>query len=178
MPNRTGTAYALTTFARLEDSADADELERYLQELPRGADSPFHRLTGVHLTRVQLFRTLVHQGPKQTHDDRLRHPHLVFTSVFDGDRDAYLDQLRVKVPECDRWWGDCVGYPGRSDAAAFAAWVRSLQRTTTLFQSPFPTATVGRIRESVAMRERVLDFAVSTQGLDDDALLRRFREDF
>lgn len=177
MSNITGTAYALTTFARVRD-AEADDLEEYLAALPRGADSPFARLADVHLTRVQLFRELVHQGPKQKHTDVLRHPQLVFTSVFDGALENYLAELCEKVPECDRWWGSCDGYPGRDDPAAFAAFVRSIQRTTTLFQSPFPTATVGRIREAMAVRERVVDFAVTTQGLDPEALLQRFREEF
>ncbi len=96
----------------------ADELEAYLAELPTGEQSPFARLEMLHIARVQLFRALVHQGPKQKHTDTLQNAHLVFTSTIDGDLDPYLDALAERVPEADEWWGRCAGYPGRADAAS------------------------------------------------------------
>ena len=175
--NRTGTAYALTTFARVLDGR-ADELEAYLGALPRGPASPFARIDTLHIARVQLFRALVHQGPKQRHTDTLRHAHLVFTSTIDGSLDAYLDKLAALVPECDEWWGRCAGYPGRADPAAFRAYVRSIQAPPGLFQSAIPRATVADVRESVALRSRVLDFAVEAQGLSAAELRARFEEAF
>ena len=86
----------------------------------------------LHIARVQIFRALVHQGPKQKHTDTLRHAHLVFTSTIDGDLDPYLDELAERVPEADVWWGRCVGYPGRGDRAAFRAFVRARQVATGL----------------------------------------------
>src|SRR3954451_2508419 len=111
--NRRGSAYALTTFARILPGK-ADELEAYLEALPIGAESPFARLDMLHIARVQIFRALVHQGPKQRHTDVLQHAHLVFTSTINGSLDAYLRALR-DLPECDGWWGACAGYPGRGD---------------------------------------------------------------
>src|SRR5262245_34863517 len=124
--NTVGTAYALTTFARVLPGRE-DELEAYLTALPRGADSPFARIDTLHIARVQLFRALVHQGPKQRHTDVLQNAHLVFTSTIDGELDPYLDALCAQVPECDEWWGRCAGYPGRADSAAFRAYVRGIQ---------------------------------------------------
>jgi hypothetical protein len=175
--NRRGTAYALTTFARVLPGR-ADELEAYLGALPRGAESPFARLEMLHTARVQLFRSLVHQGPKQRRTDVLQNAHLVFTSTIDGDPDPYLDALCARVPECDEWWGRCAGYPGRSDPAAFRAFVRSIQARPGLFQSAMPTASVVEVRESLALRERVIDFAVEAQGLDAAALQDRFLAEF
>jgi hypothetical protein len=172
-----GSAYALTTFARVLPGK-ADELEAYLAELPKGAESPFARLEMLHIARVQLFRGLVHQGPAQKHTDTLQNTHLVFTSTIDGDLDPYLDALAERVPEADEWWGRCAGYPGRADAAAFRAWVRSKQVDTNLFQSAIPDAKVGEVREALALRERVIDFAVETQSLDAATLQERFRSTF
>src|SRR3954454_6418532 len=163
--NRRGSAYALTTFARLLPGT-ADELEAYLEALPVGGESPFARLPMLHIARVQIFRALVHQGPKQRHTDVLENAHLVFTSTIDGELDPYLDALAERVPEADEWWGRCAGYPGRADRAAFRAYVRGLQVDTGLFQSAMPAAKVGEVREAVALRERVIDFAVEAQGLD------------
>jgi len=175
--NRVGSAYALTTFAGVEPGK-ADELEAYLAELPTGEQSPFARLEMLHIARVQIFRALVHQGPKQKHTDTLKNAHLVFTSTIDGDLDPYLDALAERVPEADEWWGRCAGYPGRADAASFRAWVRSKQVDTKLFQSAIPNAKVGDVREALALRERVIDFAVSAQGLDAATLQARFRTSF
>ena len=175
--HRIGTAYALTTFARVLPGR-ADELEAYLTALPRGAESPFARIDTLHIARVQLFRSLVHQGPKQRRTDVLHNAHLVFTSTIDGDLDPYLDALCERVPECDEWWGRCAGYPGRSDPAAFRAFVRSIQARPGLFQSAMPTASVVEVRESLALRERVIDFAVEAQGLDAAELKARFLAEF
>ena len=175
--NRLGSAYALTTFARILPGRE-DELEAYLEALPIGAESPFARIETLHIARAQIFRELVHQGPKQKKADVLQNAHLVFTSTIDGDLDAYLDLLAERVPECDVWWGACAGYPGRSDPRAFRAYVRSLQARPGLFQSAMPRATVGEVREALALRERVIDFAVEAQGLDAATLQERFRAEF
>ncbi len=175
--NRLGSAYALTTFARLQRGRE-DELEAYLEALPVGAESPFARISTLHIARVQIFRALVHQGPKQKKTDVLQNAHLVFTSTIDGDLDPYLDVLAERVPECDVWWGACAGYPGRGDARAFRAYVRSIQAPPGLFQSAMPNATVGEVREALALRSRVIDFAVDAQGLDAATLQARFRSEF
>jgi hypothetical protein len=175
--NRAGSAYALTTFARILPGK-ADELEAYLAAMLKGTESPLARLDTLHVSRIQIFRALVHQGPAQKHTDTLQNAHLVFTSTIDGDLDPYLDALAERVPEADEWWGRCAGYPGRGDRASFRTWVRSIQVDTSLFQSAIPTAKVGEIHEAVALRERVIDFAVETQGLDAAALQERFRSTF
>jgi hypothetical protein len=175
--HRIGGAYALTTIARVLPGR-ADALEAHLDALPVGPESPFARIDTLHTARVQLFRALVHQGPAQAQTDTLRHAHLVFTSTIDGALDRYLDALAERVPECDAWWGRCAGYPGREDAAAFRAYVRSIQARPGLFRSAMPDATVREVREALALRERVIDFAVEAQGLDPATLQERFRARF
>jgi hypothetical protein len=56
--------------------------------------------------------------------------------------------------------------------------VRSKQVDTDLFQSAIPTSKVGDVRKALALRERVIDFAVETQGFDAAALQERFRSTF
>ena len=76
------------------------------------------------------------------------------------------------------WWGRCAGYPGRDDRAAFTSYVRSIQARPGLFESAMPDATVREVREAIALRERVVDFAVDAQGLDAAALQAEFRARF
>ena len=174
--NKTGGAYALTTFASILPG-HVDELETYLDALPLGAASPLARLEQLHLSRIQIFRELVPQGG--SHDvDRLEAPQLVFTSSFDGDLDPYLDAIAERVPEADNWWGHCVGYPGRSDKRAFRAWVRAHKIDTQLFANAYHGATVQDVRSALALREQVVEFAASVQGLDAAALQERFLATF
>jgi hypothetical protein len=170
--NRTGGVYALTTFASILPG-HAEEVQAYLDAMPLGADSPLARLDQLHLSRIQIFHELVDQeGGHRV--DKLDAPQLVFTSSFDGDLDTYLDAICDKVPEADNWWGHCVGYPGRSDKAAFRAWIRAHQIDAQLFASAYPSSTVQDVREALALRERVVAFAADTHGLDAAALQQRF----
>src|ERR1700754_61685 len=132
----------------------------------------------LHVARVQIFRDeLVYQGPKQRHRDPLQHAHLVFTSTFDGDLDPYLEALAL-LPDIDEWWGRCAGYPGRTDLRAFRAYIKALRVRTSLLQPAIPNAMVPEIREALALREQIVDFAVEAQGLDAAALQARFQSTF
>jgi hypothetical protein len=177
MADRVGTALALTVFARVLPGHE-DELQEHIDTLPLGPDSPLARLGMLHLSRTQIFRALVHQGPAQKHTDDLCHAHLLFTSTIDGDLDPFLDAIAHSVPEADGWWGHCVDYPGRQDLAAFRAWMLARRVPTNLFASAMPRATVSDVREAVALRERVIDFAVAAQSLDAIRLQQRFRAEF
>ena len=114
------------------------------------------------------------QGPQQRHRDPIHASQLVFTSTVDGELEPYLEALR---PIADTWWQFCAGYPGGSDAAAFARWVRDHQIDSSLFASAHPEATVPGVLESLALRERIIDFAVAARGLDPAELQRRFRDE-
>jgi hypothetical protein len=170
--NRTGGVYALTTFASILPD-HKDELQAYLDAMPLGEESPLARLSQLHLSRIHIFDELVAQPGHAA--EKLDAPQLVFTSSFDGPLDRYLDDIAEKVPEADEWWGHCVGYPGRSDKAAFRAYIRAHKVDTQLFANAYPGATVQDVKRALAARERVIDFAVAAQGLDAAELQRRFR---
>ena len=173
--NRTGGVYALTTFASILPG-HKDELQAYLDAMPLGPESPLARLSQLHLSRIHIFDTLVDQPGFPA--EKLDAPQLVFTSSFDGSLDRYCADLCEKVPECDDWWGHCVGYPGRSDRAAFTAYIRAHNVHAQLFANAYHGATVQDVKRALATRRRVLDFAVGAQGLDAAELQQRFRAEF
>ena len=71
------------------------------------------------------------------------------------------------MPEADEWWGHCVGYPAAPTRPRSARYIRAHKIDTSLFAIGHTTsATVHDVRESLALRERVIDFAVDAQGLD------------
>jgi hypothetical protein len=175
--NRVGTAYALTVFTPIARGHE-DELRAHLEGLPEGAGSALARLDQLHTARLQIIDHLVHQGARQK-PERLKSNYLVFTANFDGDLDDFLDAISERLgPEADAVWGHCAGYPGASDRAAFKRYIAEHQIHTNLFAAAYPTASVSRVRESLALRERVVDFAADAQGLDAAALKERFLNTF
>ena len=175
--DKTGVVSALTVFAPIVPGHE-EAVREVIEGLPRGEASPLARLSQLHCSRLQIFDRLVHQGGGQKPDSLLS-SWLVFTSSYDGELDAYLDAICDEIPtEADSWWSHCVGYPGTSDRAGFRRYVRSHHRRTDLFAAAYPPATVGDVREALALRGRLLDFVVDTQGLDAAALQQRFVAEF
>ena len=165
--NRVGAAYSLTVIAPI--AAGREEAARAaIEALPPDFLS---RLGGLHFSRIHVISDLVFQGPEQRHRERLRASHLVFTSTFDGELEPYLEALR---PIADTWWQYCAGYPGDD----FVAWVRAHQVDSALFASAHPEATVPGVLESLALRERIIDFAIASRELEPAELQRRFRDVF
>jgi hypothetical protein len=176
--NRVGGAYSLTVFTPIL-AGHEDAVQAVIEALPVGADSPLARLDGLHFSRLQIFRELVHQGSKQRKRDRLRSSQLVFTSTFDGELDPYLDALCARLgAEADAWWEHCAGYPGTAERAAFRRYIRAHQVDSSLFASAHPDASVAQVRESLELRERIVDFAADAQGLGAAELQAGFRERF
>jgi hypothetical protein len=171
--NRVDGVYALTIFTPIAPGRE-DELRAHLDAMPVGEESPLARLHQLHLSRIQIFDALVDQGPPHRRESLKRH-HLLFTSTVDGDLDPYLDAICERIgAEADGWWGHCVGYPGTADRAAFGRWIRAHKVDTGLLAVANPGATVQDVRESLALRERVVDFAAGAQGLDAATLRERF----
>lgn len=175
--NRVGGAYALTVLTPILPGHE-QEVQTLIDELPRESESPLARLEGLHFSRIHIFDELVYQGAPQKRE-KLGSRYLVFTSSFDGDLDPYLDEICEKIPEAaDSWWRHCVGYPGTADPAAFRRYIRHNKIDTSLFASAHPNATVGQIRDSLALRERIVAFATEAQGLDAAELQGRFTREF
>lgn len=176
--NEIGGAYALTVFTPILPGHE-DAVQAVIESLPVGADSPLARLDGLHFSRLQIFRELVHQGEKQRKRDPLRSSQLVFTSTFDGELDPYLDAICALLgADADAWWEHCAGYPGTADRTAFKRYIRDHQADTSLFASAHPNASVARVRESVELRDRIVDFAADAQGLGAADLQASFRARF
>ena len=168
--NRVGAAYSLTVVAPVVAGREAEAREA-IEALP--ADF-LAQLGNLHFSRIHIVSDLVFQGPQQRHRDHLRASQLVFTSTFDGELEPYLEALR---PVADTWWQYCAGYPGAA-GEEFVPWVLEHQLDSSLFASAHPDATVPGVLESLALRERIVDFAIEARALEPAELQRRFRDEF
>ena len=175
--NTSGQAYGLTVLTPIRDGHET-QLARYLDLLQGGEESPLARVPGTHFARWVVIGDVVYEGPRQRRD-RLALGRLLFTSNFDGPVAPYLEVLRTGLGEAaDAVWDHCVGYPGREDPAAFAAYMRRHQIESALFFAAYGDRTVEQVRRSLALRRDVIDFALSTQGMEAAALQAAFTERF
>jgi hypothetical protein len=155
-----------------------EELDRYLESLPDGVDSPAARIEWTHLARWLIVPQLVFQGPPMKVDS-LHSAYLVFTAAFDGGKDDYVEALRTRLAaECDAIWGHCVAYPGAGDPEAFRRYLQHNELRNRLFVSTYPDATVAEIRAGLELKRRLLAFAVRAQAMEAEELQQTFLELF
>ena len=175
--NRHGTAYGLTVYSAIRTGQE-ETVRALIEAVPKGERSPLARLEGLHFSRLHIFDELVYQGGRQK-PDKMQHAYLVFTASFNGELDVFLDDLCEHAgPAADTWWEHCYAYPGTSDRSAFKRWIATNQIHSGLFSSAYPDESVQAVRAALALRERVLAFAIDAQGLDAAALKSRFDETF
>jgi hypothetical protein len=175
--NVSGQAYGLTMFAPIH-AGQAPALQRHLQELPTGDASALARLPQLHCSRLHVLQELVYQGEPQERES-LQSAWLIFTASFDGELDAFLREICAELPaEADAIFNHCVGYPGTREPSEFIRYVKQSQVHNHYFLTPYPDATVQEVRDSLALRQRLTEFAINSQGLDAVDLQQRFGETF
>jgi len=159
---------------------EEDALTDYLRGLRARGPSPLAKLPRTHLGRFVIVKDF-HNDPswKQRKEEHLDLPYLIFTSNFDGDLDSYLDELcETLAPEAEEIWGRCVGCPETAKGAALKAYLKHNQIDTGIFFAAYGQATVGTVKRSLSQRERMIDFARTSQGLEPDALQQAFLREF
>lgn len=175
--NQLGQSYALTVLTPIIAGHEIG-LGTYLRGLPEAGESPFSRVPRTHFARWVIIPQPAFEGPPMR-PDPWKSQYLIFTSCFDGDLATYLDDLcRLMGAVADEVWQHCVAYPGSHDPRAFAQYMRHNQIDTEVYFAAYPEATVQQVRDSLAQRDRVVKFAVATQGLGDAELYERWQEEF
>ena len=143
----------------------AKALEATLSGLPKGAGSPLARVPGTHYGRWLVVNRM---GPEL----------LLFSAVSDTPCRDYLRLLHLHLgPEADLVWSHCTGWPGAGDGDAAVAWLESHAIGPSLSFGTWQ-ASVEQICTAVALRARLLSFAVSHQDREPVALRRAFLEEF
>lgn len=156
----------LGAFCALTPVADAGGLRTALDGLGRGDDSPFAALPGTHFARLVVLGDLRREAARQP-ADALGAPQLMFSAFFDGDAEPYLAALCRAMPaEAHAVWRHCRGCPG--DPAerphAFRRWLLDHRVPATQVFAAYPHATVGRVREALAFRAALREFALGPGG--------------
>jgi hypothetical protein len=178
-PNISGQAYAFMAMTPVKPG-EKDALAAYLRGLRDRGPSPLARLPRTHLGRFVIVEDF-HNDPawKQRREEHLDLPYLIFTSNFDGDLDSYLDELCERLaPEANEIWGRCVGCPDSAGGAGLKAYLQHNQIQTGMFFAAYADASVATVKRTLRQRERMIEFAVGSQGLEPAELQRRFVDEF
>ena len=178
-PNVSGQAYAFMAMTPIKPGEE-EALLAYLHGLRDRGPSPLARLPRTHLGRFVIVPDF-HNDPtwRQRHEEHLDLRYLIFTSNLDGDVGSYLDELCDKLaPEAPEIWGRCVGCPPNPTGPALKAYLEHNQIDTGIFFAAYGHATVGTVKRCLRQRERMIDFAVRSQGLEPEALQQAFLREF
>ena len=177
--NVSGQAYAFMAMTPIKPGEEKP-LADYLRALRDRGPSPLAKLSRTHIGRFVIVPDF-HNDPtwKQRREEHLDLNYLIFTSNLDGDLDSYLDELCDKLaPEAPEIWGRCVGCPENPRGAALKKYLKHNQINTGIFFAAYGDATVGMVKQALRKRERMVDFAVRSQGLEPEALQQAFLAEF
>jgi hypothetical protein len=162
--NVSGQAYALTVLTPILPGQE-HPLRAYLEGLSR-QDSPLARLPRVHFGRWVILEDF-HNEREQPKKEGLGSRYLLFTTCSDGSLDDHLDELcRELAPEAREIWGRCAGSPDPPEGEALKRYLTHNQLKTGFFAAAYPQATVQDVQRSLDLRQRMIDLAVRTQGMD------------
>lgn len=178
-PNVSGQAYAFMAITPVKPGEEK-ALAEYLRGLRERGPSPLAKLPRTHMGRFVIVPDF-HNDPtwKQRHEEHLDLNYLIFTSNLDGDLESYLDELCEKLaPEAKEIWGRCVGCPDSARGAALKRYLKHNQIKTGIFFAAYGHATVGTVKQSLRRRDRVIAFAIRSQGLEPEALQQAFLTEF
>lgn len=173
--NVSGQAYAFMAMTPIRPG-EHEALSDYLRGLRSRGPSPLSRLARTHLGRFVIVPDF-HNDPlwKQRREEHLDLPHLIFTCNLDGDLDSYLDELCEELaPEAAQIWGRCVGCPAEARGPALKAYLQHNQINSGVFFAAYGDATVQTVKRCLRQRERLIEFAVASQGLHAEALQQSF----
>ena len=152
----------------------AAELRDHLRSLPQGQGSPLGRVEGTHFARWQVVRL---EGSDGEELDTLP-PLLVFASEHDGTADEYVARLCESLDrDAHAIWAHCDGYPGEAPGA-LERYLLDHRVRPGYSVVAYPGVTVAEVRASLALRDRLDEFAVRTRGLDPAALQRAWLQQF
>lgn len=179
MPNQSGQVYGLTILSPIIEDDTLDichsmELRWYLANLPRDSRSPFAQLSSTYLARLVVMDDVVYVGAPAC-EEHLKSRYLVFETNFDGDLDTYLIRMAAKTGKfVDDVWKHCVGYPGVADPAAFVAYMKKCQLTTTFFFPDVNDRTVEHTRRALQTQAELTRFIEKHQGKPCAEMQREF----
>jgi hypothetical protein len=180
-PNRRGNSYAVTLMTPIEPER-VEDLRALLASFGVGPESPLAGVPHVHFARwvvVDQLKTAWEGAPRVP--PRLTSPYLLFTADVTAPEGAaaelpesFYRDLAGRMPDAaDAVWSHCLGYPGTEDGDAFLKYLAASQLDASLYFAAFPDVTVDEIRHALDVRDALVTFVQTRQGMRRPHVLRR-----
>ncbi|MDX6642566.1 MAG: hypothetical protein QOD76_528 [Solirubrobacteraceae bacterium] len=160
-------APGFSTLTRIRDGHQGKLLAE-LESLPTGSRSHLALIGGTHFGRWVIVPYLADRHGRRVSPAS----YLLFSVEFDGSLDDYLERLCGGDGTAGRIWSHCAGYPG-DGGEEFRRFLLQHRLKPGHSFAAYPDATVERVRESLHLREELLDFAADHAGIDDAPDLQR-----
>lgn len=190
MANQSGNAYALTLLCPVRAGApaagfDGQSQESYaahlrfvLQSVRVSGDSPMARVPNTYLSRFFLLDDVYYQGSPAL-EEHLKSSYLVFCCNFHGELEPYLTGMWKAIESDVRLLlNHCVGFSNQTvpDAAAFIAYVKKCQVTTTFFFNGSTDQPLAEQLKGLYLKQEFSQFAFENQGRSAREIQEAFRE--
>jgi hypothetical protein len=149
-----------------------EKLRRLLDDLPDGLDSPLGNVSGTHMARWSIVAPLPFKKSGKTVGST---SYLLFTSWFEGSTSAYTRALRSQLGKlADEIWGNCHGYPDRSDLGAFWSYLIRHSMRPHLAFGGYPDS-VSEVQAALQLQDQLTPTVVKQSGLNTVELERARR---
>lgn len=175
--NRSGQAGGFLALTPIR-AGEVEALRSHLEAMAQ--DSPLARVPSLHTGRFVIVEDFAHDPAwGQRREEHLATPHLVFSTNHDGPLATHLDEVaRAFGDSAAQVWGRCHGCPSSPTPDELVAYLRHNQVDAGVFYAAYGDATVAQVQHALRQRERLVDFAVRTQGWDPVRLQKAFVQEF
>jgi hypothetical protein len=163
----------LCVLAPIADGREAP-LREHLSGLPTGAASPVARIPGTHFARWAIVTFIGKNGQPLSDPPR----QLLFSAEFDGELDPYVAALCMGLgAEGHAIWSHCAGCPADSEKG-LGNYLLEHRVPPGYSVVAYPGVTVEDVHASLALRDRMTEFAMKAGSLDPPALKRAWLDSF
>jgi hypothetical protein len=169
-------ARPLTVFSLLRGRRSALPVGELIQEglLRFGrtrSPTTIRRMSFIHFARL----TVIHRLPRlgQPEEEDIRHPLMLFLSVYDGTFSQYIETFAAGIPiKMRAFWGTSYGYPGIDPVTPFKQYIRDNEFSSGHTYLANGEATTTMIRAALKLRDPHEAFYRSTVQCADGAEFR------
>lgn len=146
----------------------------YLMRLPTGDQSPFARVTSIHLCRLLIIDDVPYEGfPAER--DHLQSSYLLFSASIAGDLTSCLTDFVAVIPDVIyNVWINCVEFPGVESPPEFVRYLKKCQIDTSFFFGGYPQASLLEVMNALQAQKLFTRFLIATQGAKPEELKERF----
>lgn len=167
--NLDGVAIAITVFSTVRWWGPywLKILFAYLSAAPKSLTT-LRDLSFIHFARWTIVRDL----PRGDHEKtrvKLKYPHLLFESNFNGGWEEYIDAFSyVLTPGMAAFWGSSYGFPGALPTGRFKSYIHANEVSASHYYSAYPDYTTTMVVSALELDPKVAAFRARAVSMSDE----------